>query len=99
MMFEIKVLREDEAPVLRHVAPGVFDRPVNPEWAARFLRDTRHHLAVALQDGWVVGFASAVHYDHPDKPAELWINEVGVAPSHRGRGAGKAVLRELFHRS
>jgi hypothetical protein len=27
----------------------------------------------------VVGFASAVHYVHPDKAPELWINEVGVA--------------------
>jgi aminoglycoside 6'-N-acetyltransferase I len=33
---------------------------------------------------------------HPDKPAELWINEVGVAPSHQGQGLGKAVLRLLL---
>jgi aminoglycoside 6'-N-acetyltransferase I len=43
-----------------------------------------------------VGFASGVHYVHPDKPAELWINEVGVAPSHLRRGLAQALLRLLF---
>jgi aminoglycoside 6'-N-acetyltransferase I len=26
----------------------------------------------------------------------MWINEVGVAPTHQGRGIGKAVVRELL---
>jgi aminoglycoside 6'-N-acetyltransferase I len=60
---------------------------------AEFLRDERHHLAVAIEDETVVGFASGVHYVHPDKPAELWINEVGVAPSHHRRGIGKPLLQ------
>jgi aminoglycoside 6'-N-acetyltransferase I len=64
--------------------------------AAEFLRDHRHHLAVAVEDGMVVGFASGVHYVHPDKPSEMWINEVGVAPRHQGRGLGKAVVRALL---
>ena len=43
---------------------------------------------VALDAGVVVGFVSAVLYVHPDKPSpELWINEVGVAPSHQRRRA------------
>jgi len=41
----------------------------------------------------VVGFASGVHYLHPDKPPELWINEVAVSPTHRRRGLGKTLLR------
>ena len=42
--------------------------------------------------------ASAVHYVHPDKPPELWINEVGVAPTHRGLGIGRRLLEALFER-
>ena len=45
-----------------------------------------------------MGFASGVHYVHPDKPAELWINEVGVAPSHQRRGLGKRLLQAIFAR-
>jgi ribosomal protein S18 acetylase RimI-like enzyme len=45
----------------------------------------------------VVGFVSALHYAHPDKPRpELWINEVGVAPTHQGRGVGSDLLRSML---
>lgn len=46
--------------------------------------------------GRVVGFASGVHYIHPDKPPELWINEVAVAPTHRRRRIGRAVVERLL---
>jgi len=74
-----------------NVTAEVFDNPINAEWTREFLADPRHHIAVAIDDGLVVGFASGVHYIHPDKPAELWINEVGVAPAHRRRGSAGAV--------
>ena len=44
----------------------------------------------------MVGFASGVHYIHPDKPPELWVNEVGVAPNHRQIGLGARLLRALL---
>ena len=51
---------------------------------------------VAIQDETVIGFASAVHYIHPDKPTELWINEVAVTPGEHGKGVGKAIMKELL---
>jgi len=60
------------------------------------LHDPRHHLAVAIDAGIVVGFASAVHYVHPDKNPELWINEIGVAPTHRKQGVAAKLLQVLF---
>jgi aminoglycoside 6'-N-acetyltransferase I len=95
---DIRHLGPDDEPVLRRVAAGVFDHDVDPALASEFLRDPRHHLVVAIEDGSVVGFASGVHYVHPDKPAELWINEVGVAPSHQRRGLGKRLLQAIFAR-
>jgi GNAT superfamily N-acetyltransferase len=54
-------------------------------------------LAVAVDGGLVVGFVSADHSVHPDKPLpELWINEVSVAATHWGRGLGTRLLRSLF---
>ena len=96
MAFDIRVLGTDEQDVLTRVAPGVFDHEVDPALSAEFLRDPRHHLAVALEEGMVVGFASGVHYVHPDKPAELWVNEVGVAPTHQRQGLGRRLLAALF---
>jgi len=94
--FETRILDSGDHGVLADVAPGVFDNAVDPRLVAEFLGDHRHHLAVAIDQGQVIGFASGVHYVHPDKPPELWINEVGVAPSHQGRGVGKAVIRAVL---
>jgi ribosomal protein S18 acetylase RimI-like enzyme len=94
---EIKLLHRGDAHVLTSVALDVFDDALDPAATAMFLADSRHHLAVALDDGVVVGFASAVTYVHPDKPQpELWINEVGVAPTHQRRGIGRLVLEALL---
>ena len=94
----VRILGRDELALLDAVAVEVFDGPVDRRWAAEFLADPRHHLAVAVAEGVVVGMASGVHYVHPDKPPELWVNEVGVAPQHQNRGIGSRLLRALFAR-
>lgn len=95
---EIRILRSGDEGLVQ-AAVDVFDDPPLPNATREFLADPRHHLAVAIEDGAIVGFASAVHYLHPDKRApELWINEVGVAARHQGRGIGKAVVRALLAR-
>jgi GNAT superfamily N-acetyltransferase len=94
--YQIKVLQRGDEHILANAAPGVFDNAIDSNLAKEFLEDRRHHIAVAIDNGIVVGFASAIHYINPDKPPELWINEVGIAPTHRGRGLGKAVLLALF---
>lgn len=91
----IRLLASADATALRKVADGVFDNAVDSALAAEFLADPRHHICVAIEAGVVVGFASAVHYVHPDKPSELWINEVGVAPAFQHRGLAKVILQEL----
>jgi len=96
MAVSIKVLHSGDEQVLMTVAPEVFDNPVDPDLTREFLADPRHHIVVAIDDGRVVGFASGLHYVHPDKPPELWVNEVGVAPTHRRRGLGRAVVLALF---
>lgn len=96
MPIEIRALQHGDETILMNVAPEVFDNPVDAELTREFLGDPRHHIAVAIDGDMVVGFASGVHYVHPDKPPELWINEVGIAPTHRRRGLGKVLLRTLF---
>jgi GNAT superfamily N-acetyltransferase len=98
MSVTVRVLGAADGAILRNVAAGVFDNPIDPRWSAEFLADPRHHLAVAIYDetGQVVGMASGLHYAHPDKPPELWVNEVGVAPTHQGRGIGRRLLAALL---
>lgn len=95
-MLTIKVLSNTDLPLLLTAADDVFDNPVDENLAREFLADPRHHIIVALGDGVVVGFASALHYIHPDKPPELWINEVGIAAPHQGQGIAKAIMTEML---
>lgn len=92
---DILLLGAADAAVLDRLAPEVFDHPVQPHWCAEFLADARHHLVVARVEGIVVGMASAVHYIHPDKAPQLWINEVGVATAHRRQGIGRRMVERL----
>jgi GNAT superfamily N-acetyltransferase len=96
MSISIRILGPDDGVVLQHVAPDVFDGPIDARWSAEFLADQRHHLAVAIDDGLVVAMATALHYVHPDKPPELWVNEVGVATTHQRRGVGRQTLAALL---
>jgi aminoglycoside 6'-N-acetyltransferase I len=96
--FSIRVLGGGDAAVFRNVAEGVFDNPVDARLVEEFLTDSRHHMVVALASGQIVGMASGVHYVHPDKPAELWINEVGVPPAFQAQGIGKQLVRALLDR-
>lgn len=93
MTTTVKILRGNERDALRNVAPDVFDDPIDEAGLAAFFDDPRHMLGVAIDDGVVVGMVSAVEYFHPDKTApELWINEVGVSPSHHRRGLARMML-------
>lgn len=99
MALEIRILGPGDVALLEGAVPGVFDDPVRPELAREFLSDARHVLAVGLDDGRVVAMASGVCYVHPDKPTEMWVNEVGTAATHRGRGLARAVVAALLDRA
>ncbi|WP_198016800.1 GNAT family N-acetyltransferase [Rubidibacter lacunae] len=73
--------------LLASVADDVFDDAIDSRRAKKFPSDPGHHLVVALVDSQIIGFASTVHYLHPDKPSpELWVNELGGAPPFRKQG-------------
>ena len=95
-MFTIKVLSKSDLPLLLNVADDVFDNPVDEKYATEFLADPRHHIVAAIENDTMIGFVSAVHYIHPDKPPELWINEAGVASSHQKQGIGKVLMKEML---
>lgn len=94
--YSIRILTEVDAKILDNVAEDVFDNDLLPNRIKEFLADPRHHIAVAIIDGVVVGMATAVHYIHPDKSPELWINEVGVAPQYQRQGIATQLMKTIF---
>jgi ribosomal protein S18 acetylase RimI-like enzyme len=95
-MVQVKIADEGDCEQFQTVAEGVFDNAIRPELVQTFLSDHRHHIAIAIDEGRIVGFASGVDYIHPDKPREMWVNEVGVASEYRRQGIGTAVFRRLL---
>lgn len=95
MSVVVRMLDNSDKSIVLAAVPELFDEPPDARLTNEFLADPRHHLAGAIDDQRLVGMASAVHYLHPDKPAELWINELGVAPGYRRQGLARALLREL----
>jgi ribosomal protein S18 acetylase RimI-like enzyme len=92
----VRMLADGDRALLGRAAPGVFDRAVDPALADAFLADPRHHIAAAIDGAEVVGFVSGVDYWHPDKPRELFINEVSVARAYRRRGVGVRLMRTML---
>jgi ribosomal protein S18 acetylase RimI-like enzyme len=96
-MVTIRILEPSDISLLENVAPDVFDEFPKPELSREFLNDPRHHLAVAVTElNLVVGMASGVHYIHPDKRPQMFVNEVGVAPAYEGHGIGKRLISALL---
>ena len=85
----------DDALVMR-VAEDVFDEPVRPDRLAAYLSQPGHFMVVALADGAVVGQCAAVIHRHPDKVAELYIDEVGVSPAFQRQGIARKMLDAMF---
>jgi ribosomal protein S18 acetylase RimI-like enzyme len=93
---EIMRVGPGEAELFDRVADGVFDEPVERARLAAYLAETGHHMIVAISDGEVVGQVAAVVHRHPDKPTELYIDEVGVAPAFHRRGIARRMLEAMF---
>jgi aminoglycoside 6'-N-acetyltransferase I len=85
-----------DAHLLDRVDPDVFDHAVRPDYLAEFLAVPSNRLVVAMTEGKVVGMASGFVYGHPDKPLQLFVNEVGVASSHRRRGIAARLVSEML---
>jgi ribosomal protein S18 acetylase RimI-like enzyme len=96
MPIEFKLLRVEEAAVLDSVAEGVFDEPINPARVSAYLAEPNHHLLVAIADGVVVGQVAAVVHRHPDKVAELYIDEVGVGDDWLRQGIARQMVETMF---
>ncbi|MEQ1900627.1 MAG: GNAT family N-acetyltransferase [Devosia sp.] len=96
MVFAVRRILAGDEKAFASIAPDVFDEPVDPARLHRYLRQSSHMIVLAFEGELVIGqCAAAMHY-HPDKPVELYIDEVGTASTHRRQGVARAMLDEMF---
>lgn len=96
MTFQIQRVTPGDARLFDRVADGVFDEPIDPERLIAWLGAGGHLMVVALEDEQIIGQCAAVLHLHPDKPTELYVDEVGTADAHLRRGVAWALTREMF---
>jgi len=77
------------------VYDDVFDRPLDADLLTSSLADPRLHIIVAVDNTQMIGICSGMHYHHPDKPPQMWVNELGVASLWRRRGVATGLVRAL----
>ena len=97
----IRPARPDDAPILAEMANdlnehvGIHDRPFTPERvrADGFGPDAAFTPIVAELDGVVVGYTFfELLYNTDFAGPSMWLHDIFVAPSARGRGVGRALM-------
>ena len=96
MSIRYRLLGPGDAGVLDRVAEEVFDEPVRPDHLRAYLADPTTLMLVALDGPLVVGQCAAVIHRHPDKPSELYVDELGVSPAWQRRGIGRELMRRIL---
>lgn len=88
-------LGPEDHDILLNVEEGLFDNPLTPAQVFQFLAQGNHLMVLAMAAGRAVGMGSGVILMHPDKPPQLFINEVGVRDDWQRKGIGKALVQRL----
>ena len=91
----IQTITKDNASLLEAVAEDVFDEAIDLNYLAGYLEESNHILCVAVVNGLVVGQVRAIIHKHPDNPAELYIDNAGVAPTYQRQGIAKQLVTEI----
>ena len=96
MKIEIIQLTTANSKLLKNVDESVFDQTIDDDRLAEFLDDSSHIMLVALGENVVIGQVSAVIHRHPDKPTELYVDDLAVADSRLRRGIATLLVKKLF---
>jgi len=96
MTVEIRRITPEDAALFDHIGADVLDEAVDPRRLVAYLRRPGNLMVLALKQGEVVGQCAGVVHNHPDKPDELYIDEVGTGSAHRRQGIATAMLTELL---
>lgn len=92
----IRHLGPDDLDLLVTVEPELFDGPVTRDRAAAFLADPQHELLVAFDGDHAVAKVTANVLLSPDKPPQMFVNEVDTRESHQRRGLARALMERML---
>jgi ribosomal protein S18 acetylase RimI-like enzyme len=85
----------DEA-LLTDVAEDVFDDAIDPKRLSVYLAQPSQHLIVARSGNQVVGQIRGIILKHPDKPDELFIENLGVTPAYKRQKIATRLMQAML---
>ncbi|MEM7688363.1 MAG: GNAT family N-acetyltransferase [Pseudomonadota bacterium] len=98
-VFDTHWITSANAHLLGCIAAGTFDHAIDPERLTRYLANPCNWMIVAMVEGIVVSMCMCVVHDHPDKPTELFLDEIGTGDDWRQQGAARALIKKVFERA
>jgi ribosomal protein S18 acetylase RimI-like enzyme len=96
MEIRLKRMQPGDDLDFTEVHPDVFDEPIHPERLEAYLAEPGHLMILAFDGDLVVGQCAGVIHRHPDKVTELYVDEVGVAPTHLRQGIATRMVEAMF---
>lgn len=94
MTTEIVRIESGNTHLLNRVAADVFDEPIHPGRLARLAQEQHQILLVAMSEGIVIGQLLAAVHRHPDKPTELYIDDLATKPTHQRQGIASTLVEK-----
>jgi len=92
MEFDVVKIDPHNTHLLEDVDTDLFDEAVVRERLDRLAEQTNSLLLLAFVKGTVVGQLLAHIHHHPDKPTELYVDDLAVANAFRRQGAATRLL-------
>ncbi len=96
MAIEIIQLSESNMDILNNYDEDIFDEKIDTYRLAAMLKERNNILLVAVNEGAVIGQVLGVIHRHPDKPTELYIDDLGVSEKFQRRGVATRLIEQLF---
>jgi ribosomal protein S18 acetylase RimI-like enzyme len=82
--------------LLSTTADDVFDDDLDDGLVERYVNSDTHMLVAAIIDGVVVGQSQGSIQHHVDGDSQLYIDNLGVAPTHQRHGTATQLLNEII---
>jgi ribosomal protein S18 acetylase RimI-like enzyme len=96
MTFSIHLITRANTSLLARVADDVFDEAIQHDLLSAYVADPRHAMLVAEVDGLVVGQIRGNIHMQPDRAPDLYIDNLGTAPSHQRRGIAAGLMKAML---
>ena len=96
MNFELVQIDKHNTHLLDDVDEEIFDGTIVTSRLQKLAEQSNSILLLALAKGTAIGQLLAHIHHHPDKPTELYVDDLGVAVRFRRRGIARQLLEKAL---